>query len=339
MVLVTKTKRPSSVHHKRRSGQHHKQTPHYHKTYWPYLPIGIIVGLGVMINSFWGVVQQAVLGYATNTTITGLLDETNSQRSGGGLSGLSINSKLNAAAQAKANDMAARNYWSHNTPESNPPWFFFSQAGYDYKAAGENLAYGFDSSNSTVIAWMNSSGHRANIMNGIFTEVGFGIANVANYQDSGEQTIVVAMYGTPQVASAATPVAAKPSTPAPTPTAQPVEQQTVAQAPTSETPALDANEVPDVVTAAEVQNEIAPSSQRVARIQLFTDAAAPWSMFAISSLAAVAFAALFLKHGLLWRRVLVKGEAFVVHHKFLDVALVLVGVLGFVLTRTAGTIH
>lgn len=335
MVLVTKTKRPSSIHHKRRHGQHHKQSTDYHKPYWPYLPIGLIIGLGLLVNTFWGVVQQAVLGYATNTTISGLLDETNVQRSSEGLTGLALNTKLNSAAQAKAEDMAARNYWSHNTPEGNPPWVFFSNVGYDYKAAGENLAYGFESSNSTVIAWMNSPGHRANIMNSNFSEVGFGIVDVPNYQDAGEQTIVVAMYGAPQVASA--PVTQTPQAQAPEPQAQEAVQQPVTQS-QSET-ALETNQVPEIVTAVDAQNELAANSQRVARIQLMTADAAPWTMFAVSSLAAVAIAALFLKHGLLWRRVLVKGEAFVVKHKFLDIALVLVGVLGFVLTRTAGTIH
>src|SRR5688572_17626917 len=223
MVLVTKNKRPSSIHHKRRTGQHHKQTSDYHRPYWPYLPIGIIIGLGVLVNSFWGVVQQAVLGYATNTTISGLLEETNAQRSSGSIGALALNDKLSSAAQAKAEDMAARNYWSHNTPEGNPPWVFFSNAGYDYKAAGENLAYGFDSSNATVVAWMNSEGHRANILNNSFTEVGFGIVNVTDYQDSGEQTIVVAMYGAPQVASAPVAQSAQNQTPVAAETQQPTE--------------------------------------------------------------------------------------------------------------------
>jgi uncharacterized protein YkwD len=330
MVLVTKVKRPSSIHHKRRHGLHHKQTHEYHKTYWPYLPLGLIVGLGVLLNSFWPVVQQAVLGYATNTNISGLLDETNAQRTAGGLAALSINGQLNQAAQAKANDMAARNYWSHYTPDGSPPWIFFAQAGYSYQAAGENLAYGFDTSNTTVIAWMNSPGHKANIMNTGFKEVGFGIANVENYQGTGEQTIVVAMYGLQAAAAPAPTPAAKPT---PTPASTPIAEAT----PLPETTAPITE--PEIVTSSDVQNEIAPESARVARIQLLTDGAAPWSLFAVTALMTVAVAAFFLRHGLLWRRVLVKGESFIMKHHFLDIVLVLVGVLGFVLTRGAGSIH
>lgn len=338
MVLVSKTKRPSSIHHKRRHGNHHKRSSDYSKPYWPYLPLGIIIGLGVLVNSFWGTVQQAVLGYATNTTISGLVQETNVQRSGEGLAALSINSKLNQAAQAKAQDMATRNYWSHNTPEGNPPWVFFSAAGYEYKAAGENLAYGFDNSDTTVVAWMNSPGHRANIMNTTYTEVGFGIANVENYQDTGPQTIVVAMYGTPQVASAAAaaPTAKPQSKPAPTPAPQQqAAEEPAAPAPTQEQPTTS----PDIVVSSELLNEIAPESQNVARIQLLTATIAPWTIFAITAFATVAIGAVFLRHSLVWHRSIVRGEQFILKHKFLDIALVLVGVLGFILTRSAGSIH
>lgn len=335
MVLVSKTKRSTSVHQKRRHGEHHKRSHDYSKPYLPYLPLAIVVGLGLLANTFWGTMQQAILGYATNTSISGLVEETNAERSGNGLGALTLNNKLSQAAQAKANDMAARNYWSHNTPEGSPPWTFFASAGYDYTAAGENLAYGFDNSDATVVAWMNSPGHRANIMNGDFKEVGFGIANVENYQDTGEQTIVVAMYGAPQVASANNAVA---------PTSAPISQTAQKPAPAIEQPAEQQTPKPaqptnqDTVVAAALEQEFAPSSQRVARIQLLT-AAAPWTILALTMLATFAVAVVFLRHSLSWHRTLLRGERFILKHKFLDIALVFVGVLGFVLTRTAGSIH
>src|SRR5690606_515550 len=122
MVLVAPKKKPTtSVHHKRRRGEHHKRTHDYHKAYWPYLPMAMIVVLGILANAFWGTIQRGILGYATEMSITGLLEETNKQRANNGLTGLTINEQLNQAAQAKAEDMAARDYWSHNTPEGNPP--------------------------------------------------------------------------------------------------------------------------------------------------------------------------------------------------------------------------
>ena len=186
-----------------------------------------------------------------------------------------------------------------------------------------------------MTSWMNSAGHRANIMNGEFTEVGFGMANVENYQDTGPQTIVVAMYGSPKVAAATTtkpaPVAAAPKQVAATPTPTPTAEQTVPP------PVQPTNE--DTVVAAELEQEIAPASQSVARIQLLTGAIAPWTILAITILATIAVGVVLLRHSLSWHRALLRGERFILKHKFLDIALVLVGVLGFVLTRTAGSIH
>lgn len=138
--------------------------------------------------------QNCNTAYATEMSRSGLLSSTNIQRSNNGQSSLTINSKLNQAAQAKANDMVARNYWSHNTPDGKEPWVFFDAQGYIYTKAGENLAYGFDNSSATVIGWMNSPSHKANLLDSTFTEVGFGFANSSDYVTTGEETIVVAMY-------------------------------------------------------------------------------------------------------------------------------------------------
>jgi hypothetical protein len=71
--------------------------------------------------------------------------------------------------------MAARDYWSHNTPDGQTPWSFITAAGYNYQTAGENLAYGFSTASDTVTGWMNSTEHRANILNGKFKELGVGV--------------------------------------------------------------------------------------------------------------------------------------------------------------------
>src|SRR5690606_3424397 len=122
-----------------------------------------------------------------------------------GKAALSLNDKLNAAAQAKAEDMKARNYWSHNTPDGQEPWVFFDAQGYIYKKAGENLAYGFATSTETVTGWMNSPSHKANLLDGAFTEVGFGFANSENFVSTGNETIIVAMYAQPYTQPASTP--------------------------------------------------------------------------------------------------------------------------------------
>ncbi|HSX29443.1 MAG TPA: CAP domain-containing protein [Candidatus Saccharimonadales bacterium] len=350
MALAAKTKRKkgsSQAEQRVRKGRHHPQDERYLKTYWPYLPLVAIVGIGLLFSNLWGVVQTNVLGYATDTSINGLLQYTNNERAANSIGALALNSTLNAAAQAKANDMVARDYWSHYTPDGNPPWVFFSNAGYSYVTAGENLAYGFDNSNTTVVAWMNSPGHRANILNNSFVDVGFGIANSPNYQGTGPETIVVAMYGS-TVAGATAPPANAPvaKAPAPAPVPAPVpEPSPVAAEPTPQptpTPTPTPAAEPNTTTAIPAPATSAPApvaARKVARVQLLASNEASWSMFAVSAIATISIAIFFLRHGLLWHRVLVKGEAFVHKHPFLDVALVGLAMVGYVLTRTAGIIR
>jgi hypothetical protein len=345
MVLATKPKRHHKSGGKQRSGKHHKHSDPYLKTYWPYLPLILIVAAGLALSSFWGSAKKDVLGYATDVSIAQLLLDTNTERLANSLGSLALSDKLTQAAQAKADDMAARDYWSHNTPEGNPPWIFFTNAGYQYQTAGENLAYGFDTSSNAIAGWMASPGHRANILNTTYTEVGFGFANAPNYQGTGPETIIVAEYASPQVLAGTAP-ATQPSTPAavqpsaPTPTAQ----QTPASAPTEQPPASEtqvAEENSTPVAASTKETAMAPpvEARNVSRLHLLASSTTAWSAFALSSLAAVCISIFLLRHAVFWHRALVKGENFIIHHKVLDFALVAVVVIGFVLTRSAGVIR
>jgi cell division septation protein DedD len=349
MVLVTKSKRPATVHHKRRQGSHHKKDDRYMKPYWPYIPLLAIVAVGLIFSSLWSVAGHSVLGYATDVSASGLVTGTNNQRVAAGLGSLALNATLNQAAQAKANDMASRDYWAHNTPDGATPWTFFASAGYSYKNAGENLAYGFDTSDGTITAWMNSPEHKANIL-GAYTEVGFGIANASNYQGTGPETIVVAMYGTPQATPSPAPVTTTPKPSASTPVTTPTP---VAAAPTGDTPTAGtptdtpaANKPKETNATANADAGVAKANnnknvttKNVSRIQLITNGQAAWSTFVVSVLAVVCVAVFVLRHGLFWHRTLVKGEAFITRHKFFDIALVATAVIGYVLTRSAGVIH
>ena len=344
MVLVSKPK-----HHrakpggKQRQGKHHKHSDPYLKTYWPYLPITLIVTLGLALSGFWGHASKSVLGYATDVSISELLQDTNDQRAANGLPPLAVNSLLNNAAQAKANDMATRDYWSHNTPEGNPPWIFFTNAGYNYQTAGENLAYGFDTSSNAVAGWMASPGHKANILNTSYVDVGFGFANSSNYQGTGPETVIVAEYGSPQAVAASQPAAPAATTPTSSkPLAQlpPTSTDTPQPAAEPESKPVETNATP--VAANEQKTAPKPTpidTKNVSRLQLFASSNATWSTFAVSALATVAVCIFFLRHALFWHRALVKGENFFIRHKLLDIGLVLVAVAGFVLTRSAGVIH
>ncbi|HSW65559.1 MAG TPA: CAP domain-containing protein [Bacillota bacterium] len=348
MALAAKPKRkPASSGRadKHRRGQHHKQNDHYLKTYWPYIPLIAIAAFGLFFNSILSTAHKNVLGYATSMSITELLNGTNNQRTANGLGALAINSQLNSAAQAKANDMVARDYWAHVNPDGQQPWVYFVNAGYNYQTAGENLAYGFDSADAAITAWMNSPEHKANILNNTYVDVGFGVANSSNFQGTGPETIVVAEYGSPQPnaqpVAAATPTPAKPTPAAAQPAQTPEEAHANEPASANESTANSETGKPQANATTKVETDIVPApvqSKNISRIQLISGTNASWSMFAVSTIATISLAIFFLRHGLLWHRTLIKGERFIMKHKLLDLVLVAVGVLAVVLTRSAGRI-
>jgi len=94
-----------------------------------------------------------------------LVNLANDDRSTLGLDSLFVNPLLVSAAQAKANDMALKGYFSHNSPDGTEPWYWIREAGYQYRLAGENLAIDFSDSAEVERAWLSSPTHRANILN------------------------------------------------------------------------------------------------------------------------------------------------------------------------------
>ena len=126
--------------------------------------------------------------------------ETNEVRSRNGLGHLSIDPRLTRAAQAKADDMAVRGYFAHRTPDGRMPWDWIERAGYDFVAAAENLAVGYPDDAAVVAAWMASDGHRHNLLNQKYTDVGIGIAR-GKYK--GQDTVfVVQLFGRPRAVTA-----------------------------------------------------------------------------------------------------------------------------------------
>lgn len=310
--------------------------------YWPYLPMVAIVIAGTLLNSWIGTINKNVLGYATDMSISTLLSGTNNQRTANGLGALALNSMLSRAAQAKAQDMMTNDYWSHVSPSGVTPWYWITSAGYSYQTAGENLAYGFATASDTITGWMNSPSHRANILNTSYKEVGFGVINAPDYQGSGPETIVVAMYAEPYVSAppvATTqqvpPATTKSVSPQSPPTTAKVEGPTNADTDTA-TPENTA-QASDVTTA---QKETTPvESRQVSRVQLITSANVAWTQFAVSMLASVALLLFLLRHSFAWHKVLVRGERFVLHHPLLDIAFVAIATLGFILLQNSGTIR
>lgn len=110
-----------------------------------------------------------------------VLELINEERTSRGLSELSFSEELSSVARAHSSDMASRGYFSHNTPEGITPFDRIKNAGISYNTAGENIAAGQQTPEAVVDAWMNSDGHRANILNASYTETGIGCVYGGSY--------------------------------------------------------------------------------------------------------------------------------------------------------------
>jgi hypothetical protein len=147
----------------------------------------------------------SVLGYAANISPSEVIRLTNERRTANGLSSLSENKSLDAAALAKGQDMLSKGYWAHFGPDGTSPWTFFTNFGYKYQYAGENLARDFSSPQGAVEAWMNSPTHKENILNPKYKEIGIGV--VEGSLGGADTTIIVQFFGTTLAGAPSIPVA------------------------------------------------------------------------------------------------------------------------------------
>lgn len=109
-----------------------------------------------------------------------VFDLINKQRTNNGLQVLKVDKEVQRVARIKAEDMVANNYFSHNSPTYGSPFDMLKSFKISYRTAGENIAA--NSSNSGAVnSWMNSSGHKANILNGNFNYTGIGVVSSSKY--------------------------------------------------------------------------------------------------------------------------------------------------------------
>lgn len=209
--------------------------------------IGSFFVSAVYIRGLIGTNQLAAVITST------LVDLANDDRASENEKALTLNDKLVAAAQAKADDMAAKGYFAHVSPDGRDSWSWFKDAGYGFSYAGENLAVNFTDSKDVEDAWMNSPTHRANILNGKFTEI--GIATAEGEYHGKHAIFVVQMFGRPSTVAAA-PTPAKPENVEPT-------ELATSQAPTrvlgSETSSAPKTAAAAQVPAAVAAEEAAPT--------------------------------------------------------------------------------
>ncbi len=104
----------------------------------------------------------------------------NKERTNRGLSALTTNWELSRVARYKSQDMINKNYFSHTSPTYGSPFNMMEQFGLKFSAAAENIAYGQRTAQEVVTAWMNSAGHRANILSASYSQTGVGAAKKAD---------------------------------------------------------------------------------------------------------------------------------------------------------------
>lgn len=110
-----------------------------------------------------------------------LVRSTNTERKKKGVASLSLNKKLSESAKTKCSDMVQRNYWSHESPGGTTVGGIISSTGLEYVKAGENLAAGFENAQAVISGWMDSPGHRRNLLDSDFTDVGFAVCKSLSF--------------------------------------------------------------------------------------------------------------------------------------------------------------
>ena len=233
--------------------------PHEGNKYQPDILQRISVGVmfGLILLSFVAANLQALLWMSSDWLVSTILpavivELTNEERIDESLGTLTVNAKLTEAANLKAAHMAEHEYFAHYSPAGVSPWHWFDEAAYSFIHAGENLAVHFTDSADVVEGWMNSPTHKANIMNGNYTEIGIGTAK-GEYK--GYSTVyVVQLFGAP-------------AAPAPLPV---TEESTVlaVEANAPEVVTLETTTVaPETEEAAEKTEEVAPATFETVEIE------------------------------------------------------------------------
>lgn len=105
----------------------------------------------------------------------------NVERAKAGLAPLTLNWELSRVARYKSQDMKDNRYFAHNSPTYGTPFQMIRSFGLSYRTAGENIAMGYATPAAVMNGWMNSSGHRANILNASYTQIGVGYVAEGNY--------------------------------------------------------------------------------------------------------------------------------------------------------------
>ncbi len=181
----------------------------------------VIILLKVVVSGF--LIVYPGPSATANLTPTNIIQLTNAARQDRNLKLLKQNSKLANAAQLKAQDMLTKGYFAHVSPANVTPWYWFKKAGYVYTSAGENLAMDFVTAEDVTEAWLASPGHRKNLLNQKYVDIGVAVAS--GKIDGLSSTVVVQFFGAPALMKQKPKAVAKVT---PTKPATPTQPSTVA---------------------------------------------------------------------------------------------------------------
>jgi uncharacterized protein YkwD len=156
-----------------------------------YVVVGLVILKIATVVFFIPFSENSFFADISKNDLVYLLNQSREQA---GLNPLSENAKLDQAAYLKALDMVQKGYFAHQSPQGVTPWFWFSQAGYRYSYAGENLAIGFINSKDLFNAWLNSPEHKANVLNPNYKDI--GTAFLQGFGNNGA-IVVVQLFGAP----------------------------------------------------------------------------------------------------------------------------------------------
>lgn len=150
------------------------------------------VGLSEIINANSQIKNPALIypGEVLNIPLTDpnvtsyekqVADIVNQERAKNGLPALTLNWQLSRVARLKSQDMHDKHYFAHQSPTYGSPFDMMKKFGITFNSAGENIAMGYATPQAVMTGWMNSPGHRANILNSSYTQIGVGYVADGNY--------------------------------------------------------------------------------------------------------------------------------------------------------------
>ena len=140
---------------------------------------------------FLATLLVSVAASASDITRTTVLEQMNARRLAALVPPLRHDARLDLAAEDRMRDMEDQAYWAHTSPDGRSPFEWLLPRGYDYWFAAENLAAGFETAEVLVDGWMESEGHRDNIMSPMFQECGIAIIEGGTKGKSTGKSIVV----------------------------------------------------------------------------------------------------------------------------------------------------